>query len=59
MIDNDLRKPQGLWFGRERSRSFGMLHRPDQPSNRGVIFCNTLGFEGLAHVPRSATSPTT
>jgi len=40
-------RPEPLWFGRGQSRSFGMLHRPATPSNRGVVLCNTFGFDGL------------
>ena len=42
-----MRKPEALWFGRRRRRCFGMLHQPDAPSIRGVVFCNAFGFEGL------------
>jgi len=40
-------EPKALWFGRTRAGSFGMLHEPKVASRRGVIFCNTLGFDGL------------
>jgi alpha-beta hydrolase superfamily lysophospholipase len=40
-------EPQPLWFGRDRARCFGMLHRPAVSSSRGVVFCNPLGFEGV------------
>src|SRR4051812_41049190 len=44
--------PEAVWFGGEGARSFGMLHRPARPTGRGVVICNTLGFEGLlAHRP--------
>ncbi len=44
------RRPSALWFGRERAGCFGMLHEPAVASNRGVVFCNALAFEGsLAH----------
>ena len=42
-----MRKPEGLWFGSDHARCFGMLHQPDAPSKRGVVFCNAFGFEGL------------
>lgn len=42
-----MRKPQGLWFGADHARCFGMLHQPDAPSNRGVVLCNAFGYEGL------------
>jgi alpha-beta hydrolase superfamily lysophospholipase len=42
--------PEPLWFGNDGAAAFGMLHAPAEPSTRGVIFCNALGFEGmLAH----------
>ncbi len=45
-------KPEGLWFGVDDARCFGMLHRPDSPvsgegATRGVVFCNAFGYEGL------------
>jgi len=45
MRERDL--PTPLWFGRGQSRSFGMLHQPKNPSHRGVVLCNTFGFDGL------------
>jgi dienelactone hydrolase len=47
-----MRKPEGLWFGADHARCFGMLHRPDPqanrgPATRGVVFCNAFGYEGL------------
>jgi dienelactone hydrolase len=42
-----MRKPEGLWFGHDDARCFGMLHKPDAPSSRGVVFCNAFGYEGL------------
>ena len=42
-----MRKPEALWFGPDGARCFGMLHQPGAPSNRGVVFCNAFGFEGL------------
>jgi alpha-beta hydrolase superfamily lysophospholipase len=52
-----MRKPEGLWFGAEHARCFGMLHRPDSPESRGaarasdetrgVVLCNAFGYEGL------------
>lgn len=42
-----MRKPEGLWFGGDHARCFGMLHQPDAPSTRGVVFCNAFGYEGL------------
>ncbi len=43
----DAGAPRALWFGRARAGCFGMLHRPAAPSTRGVVLCNTLGFDGL------------
>ena len=43
----DVAQLGALWFGRDGASAFGMVHRPDAPSTRGVIFCNALGFEGL------------
>ncbi len=40
-------EPEPLWFGRGGHRCFGMLHQPAMPSNRGVVLCNTFGFDGL------------
>ena len=42
-----MRKPEGLWFGDDDARCFGMLHKPNAPSTRGVVFCNAFGYEGL------------
>jgi dienelactone hydrolase len=42
-----MHKPEGLWFGHDDARCFGMLHKPDAPSTRGVVFCNAFGYEGL------------
>jgi dienelactone hydrolase len=47
-----MRKPEGLWFGVDDARCFAMLHRPDAAAagggtNRGVVFCNAFGYEGL------------
>ena len=42
-----MRKPEGLWFGHDEARCYGMLHKPDATSTRGVIFCNAFGYEGL------------
>jgi len=40
-------KPQTLWFGRGTSRCFGTLHQPAILSDRGVVLCDTFGFDGL------------
>jgi dienelactone hydrolase len=47
LTESSTRRPEALWFGSERARCFGMLHEPDSPSDRGVVFCNAFGFEGL------------
>src|SRR4051812_12883387 len=45
-------RPEAIWFGHDRGRSFAMLHRPEHPSGKAVVICNTLGFDGLlAHRP--------
>src|SRR5262249_26254449 len=42
--------PAAFWFGRDQARCFGMLHTPASGSDRGVVLCNALGFEGsVAH----------
>jgi dienelactone hydrolase len=46
-MESTMRKPAALWFGADDARSFGMLHQPAAPSNRGVVFCNAFGYEGL------------
>jgi predicted alpha/beta hydrolase len=37
---------ESFWFGRERARCFGMLHLPAGEAQRGVVLCNSVGFEG-------------
>jgi alpha-beta hydrolase superfamily lysophospholipase len=40
-------EPKALWFGRGPSRCFGTLHQPAILSDRGVVLCDTFGFDGL------------
>ena len=42
-----MRKPEGLWFGADHARCFGLLHQPDEQSDRCVVFCNSFGYEVL------------
>ena len=40
-------QPEPFWFGDPQNTCFGMLHRPRQSNGRGVVICNSVGFEGV------------
>ena len=44
----ELRDPEALWFGRGHARAAsGCCTGPRPRLDRGVVFCNTLGFDGM------------